>query len=142
MHPIERLRYVARVSGVSQAMLVREAAGALASFSYEPHGLVTACRRMISRHPVSGPLVGLSARVLSASEPIEEPYQCMGAPDDDTTTVQQGINNLRGFRLGSRPAHDGSPVGLSGLHAARNSCICAASESASSVRTRSSSSAS
>lgn len=88
MHPIERLRYVARVSGVPQAMLVREAAGALASFSYEPHGLVTACRRMISRHPVSGPLVWLSARVLSASEPIEELYLCMDALDDDTTAVE------------------------------------------------------
>ena len=51
MHPIERLRYVARASGVPQAILVRETAGALLSFSSEPHELVTACRRMISRQP-------------------------------------------------------------------------------------------
>ncbi len=88
MHPIERLRYVARVSGVPQAMLVRETAGALASFSYEPHGLVTACRRMVSRHPASGPLLWLSSRVLSAGEPIEELYECMDALDDDTTAVE------------------------------------------------------
>lgn len=88
MHPIERLRYVARISGVPQAPLVRETAGALASFSYEPHGLVTACRRMISRHPASGPLLWLASRVLAAGEPLEELYDCMDALDEDMTAVE------------------------------------------------------
>jgi hypothetical protein len=69
-------------------MLVRETAGALASFSYDPHGLVTACRRMIARHPESGPLLWLAARVLTAPEPIEELYDCMDSLDDDATAVE------------------------------------------------------
>lgn len=66
-------------------MLVREAAGALMSFSREPHGLVTACRRMISRQPSSGPLVWLASRVLSAGDPIRELRVCLDALDEDST---------------------------------------------------------
>jgi hypothetical protein len=88
MHPIERLRYVARASGVPQAVLVREAAGALASFSREPQGLVTACRRMLARQPGSGPLLWLGARVLAASDPLAELRRCMDALDDDPTGTE------------------------------------------------------
>ena len=38
MHPIERLRYVARASGADQAVLVRETAQALAAFRDDPSG--------------------------------------------------------------------------------------------------------
>ena len=48
MHPIERLRYVARASGASQRAIVQETASALASFGSDPQGLVTACRRIVS----------------------------------------------------------------------------------------------
>ena len=72
MHPIERLRYVARASGADQAVLVRETAGALAAFADDPAGLVTACRRIVSRHPGSGPLWWLCSRVLTATEPMRE----------------------------------------------------------------------
>ncbi len=88
MHPIERLRYVARASGVPQQLLVRETAGALASFAGEPHGLVTACRRMISRQPASGPLLWLASRVLSASDPVAELRDCLGALERDTTAYE------------------------------------------------------
>ena len=57
MHPIERLRYVARASGADQAMLVRETAGALAAFADDPAGLVTACRRIVVPPPGVGPAV-------------------------------------------------------------------------------------
>jgi hypothetical protein len=85
MHPIERLRYVARASGVPQSILVREAAGALLSFSREPHGLVTACRRMISRQPGSGPLLWLASRVLSSGDPGSELRACLDQLDTDQT---------------------------------------------------------
>lgn len=85
MHPIERLRYVARASGVPQAMLVRETAGALMSFTRDPHGLVTACRRMISRQPASGPLLWLASQVLSAGDPLDRLHECLDALDGDTT---------------------------------------------------------
>ena len=85
MHPIERLRYVARASGVPQSILVREAAGALMSFAREPHGLVTACRRMIGRQPGSGPLLWLASRVLISGEPGSELRDCLDALDQDKT---------------------------------------------------------
>jgi hypothetical protein len=68
MHPIERLRYVARASGADQALLVRETAAALGAFADDPPGLVAACRRIVDRHPTSGPLWWLCARVLTAPE--------------------------------------------------------------------------
>ena len=85
MHPIERLRYVARASGVPQPVLVREAAGALMSFAYEPHGLVTACRRMVSRQPTSGPLLWLASRVLASGDPVADLRRSLDLLDEDTT---------------------------------------------------------
>jgi hypothetical protein len=74
VHPIERLRYVARSSGAPQAVLVRETAGALAALGFDPPGLVTACRRILDRHPVSAPLWWLSARVLTSNDPMNEAW--------------------------------------------------------------------
>ena len=85
MHPIERLRYVARASGADQAMLVRETAGALAAFADDPAGLVTACRRIVSRHPGSGPLWWLCSRVLTATEPMREAWTASDELDEDRT---------------------------------------------------------
>jgi hypothetical protein len=72
MHPIERLRYVARASGGDQRMLVRETAGALRGLGFDPAGLVVACRRIVARHPTSGPMWWLCASVLAAPDP----YRC------------------------------------------------------------------
>src|SRR5438067_2082329 len=85
MHPIERLRYVARSSGASQDVLVRETAGALAALGFEPAGLVTACRRIIDRHPVSGPLWWLAARVLTANDPDNEAWNAADEITNDDT---------------------------------------------------------
>ena len=85
MHPIERLRYVARSSGADQEMLVRETAGALASLGFDPAGLVTACRRIIDRHTTSGPLWWLCAKVLTAPDPRQEVWRVAEAVSDDTT---------------------------------------------------------
>lgn len=85
MHPIERLRYVARASGAPQSALVSETAQALASFSRDPHGLVTACRRIVSRQPTSGALVWFAARVLAAGDPSSEVWEAAGEIEADTT---------------------------------------------------------
>ena len=79
MHPIERLRYVARASGGDQRMLVRETAGALRGLGFDPAGLVVACRRIVERHPNSGPMWWLCATVLSAPDP----YRCAAGLADD-----------------------------------------------------------
>ena len=85
MHPIERLRYVARASGGDQGLIVRETAGALASLGFDPPGLVTACRRIIERHPTSGPLWWLAARVLTAGDPVAEAWRAADEIDADPT---------------------------------------------------------
>jgi hypothetical protein len=85
MHPIERLRYVARATGYPQSMVVGEAARALASFTSDPQGLVTACRRLVSRQPGSAPLVWLCARVLTAGDPRVEIRAALDELEADRT---------------------------------------------------------
>lgn len=70
MHPIERLRYVARSSGADHRLLVRETASALRGLGAEPHELVVSARRIVQRHPTSGPLWWLCARLLTAPDPL------------------------------------------------------------------------
>jgi hypothetical protein len=66
-------------------MVVRETAGALAGLGLDPAGLVTACRRIVERHPTSGPLWWLCARTLTAAEPLAEAWRCVEAIEEDTT---------------------------------------------------------
>lgn len=101
MHPIERLRYVARASGVDQTLLVTETAQALAAFRDDPAGLVSATRRIVDRHPTSGPLWWLCARVLTSPDGQNEAWQAVdelmadptaqelafGIPEDATVCV-------------------------------------------------------
>lgn len=71
-----------------QAVLVREAGGALMAFTQDPHALVTACRRMIARQPTSGPLVWLASRVLTAGDPADELRSSLDLLDADTTAIE------------------------------------------------------
>lgn len=87
MHPIERLRYVARAGGVDHAALAEEVARALAGFVDDPSGLVTACRRIIDRHPTSGPMWWLAARVLATNDPRAEAFRCVSTLQDDKTAA-------------------------------------------------------
>ena len=88
MHPIERLRMVARAAGEGPALLAQEAAGALAAFAGDPAGLVTACRRLVDRQPTSGPIWWLSARVLASDDPTGEAWRAAEElSDDDTPSV-------------------------------------------------------
>ena len=86
MHPIERLRYVARATGAGPGLLVREAAGALAAFADDPAGLVTACRRLVQRHSTSAPVWWLAARVLEAADPMQEAWAAAEEIDEDPTS--------------------------------------------------------
>ena len=88
MHPIERLRHVARAHGAGPSLLVREAAGALAGFGHDPPGLVTACRRLVDRHPEVGPMWWLAARVLAAGDPISEAWAAAEELEDDTSGAE------------------------------------------------------
>jgi len=89
MHPIERLRYVARSGGnVDQEMLVRETAGALASLDFDPAGLVTSCKRVLARHSTAGALWTLSARVLTATDPMAAAWRLTDELADDPTAKE------------------------------------------------------
>lgn len=85
MHPIERLRFVARATGAPADDVVREAAASLAGFADDPVSLVTACRRLIDRHPTNGPIWWLCARTLVAADPADEPWRCHGELHADPT---------------------------------------------------------
>jgi hypothetical protein len=88
VHPIERLRAVARSSGAEQGLLVRETAGAMAALGDDPAGLVTASRRILERHPAAGALWWLCARVLTAGDPVAEAWRAVDDLDDDPTPAE------------------------------------------------------
>jgi len=75
MHPIERLRMVARASGHDPGMVAREAAAALAGCADDPMALVTACRRLVDRQATAGPVWWLAARVVAAADPGSEAWR-------------------------------------------------------------------
>lgn len=85
MHPIERLRFVARATGAPADDVVREAAASLAGFAGDPASLVTACRRLIDRHAANGPVWWLCARTLVAPDPADEAWRCLDAYVADPT---------------------------------------------------------
>ena len=76
MHPIERLRYVARATDAPPDDVVREAAGSLARFASDPVSLVPASRRLVDRHPANGPIWWLCGRALLAPDPADEVWRC------------------------------------------------------------------
>jgi hypothetical protein len=88
VHPIERLRYVARSSGGDQRMLVRETAGAIAGLQLDPAGLVVACRRIVERHPSSGALWWLCAHLVTSTDPFREAWGLSDHIEEDPTADQ------------------------------------------------------
>lgn len=85
MHPIERLRWVARADGEDLSLLVQEAAAALSGFADDPAALVTACRSLVDRHPAAGPVWWLAARCLMSGDPVAEAWQAADALGRDRT---------------------------------------------------------
>lgn len=85
MHPIERLRYVARATHVPGDVLARETAMALADFVGDDAGMLIACRRILDRQPTSGPLVWLAAHALGAPNQRKALWDAVEALEDDST---------------------------------------------------------
>lgn len=115
VHPIEHLRYVARAQGADAASLAVETAHALGSMHFDPSGLVVACRRIVERHPFSGPLWWLCCGVLNSSEPFEAvweladrvgcdetPSRLAAALPDDADVVTIGAPDLIADALARR----------------------------------------
>src|SRR5205823_15129841 len=87
MHPIERLRWVARAPEGDLSLVAAEAAEALAAFAGDPAGLVIASRRLIERRPAAGPLWWLASRVLCSLEPGFEAVAAAADLEGDRTPV-------------------------------------------------------
>lgn len=85
MHPIERLRYVARARGADAESLVSETASALRGLGLDMSGLVVACRRIVDRHPTSGPLWWLCARILTSTDPMAAARAAVDEIEQDAT---------------------------------------------------------
>lgn len=82
---MERLRHLARATGAEPRSLVRETAGALRHLGDDPAGLLVACRRLVERHPTSGPLWWLCAHVVTAAEPYAVARRLADELDADRT---------------------------------------------------------
>lgn len=113
VHPIERLRYVARSSGAPQDLLIVESARALASFHDDPVGLVTACRRVVSRQLTCGGLWWLCSRMLCAPDPLDEARAVVGEVEADDT-ARQLAGHLASHDFGSEVAMRGPRVAMLG----------------------------
>ncbi len=86
MHPIERLRFVARSRGADAELVAAEAAWALADLAAtEPAALVAACRRLLEHQPDCGPLWWTAACVLGSPDPVAEAARCAEQLVDDPT---------------------------------------------------------
>jgi len=84
VHPIERLRYVARAGWAGPGALGAEAAYALAELAeHEPAAVLPACRRLLERNPSCGPLWWVAARLCSAGDPAAEAERCVEELEED-----------------------------------------------------------
>jgi hypothetical protein len=111
VHPIERLRFVARAGDGDGAFLAAEAAEALAGLACEPRALVTACRRLLDAHPTRGPLWWVAARVLAGPDPVAAALEARALIGDDDT-----VEELAGcLPAGAVVVAEPSPVALGAL---------------------------
>ncbi|MDA8033746.1 MAG: hypothetical protein M0T71_06225 [Actinomycetota bacterium] len=111
MHPIERLRFVARSTGAPPAELAFEAAEALASLAREPRALVPACRRLLEAQPHNAPLWWVSAHVLAAVDPEGVAQECARRLLGDLTPLELTY----ALPAGARVAIEAAASALAGL---------------------------
>jgi hypothetical protein len=79
VHPIERLRWIARAEGESATTIAAEAAWTLGELGAEdPVAVLTASRRLVERHPGCGPLWWVCAHLLAADDPYETARRISG----------------------------------------------------------------
>jgi hypothetical protein len=91
VHPIERLRAVARARDVEQTLLASEAASVLGSLAFDPMSLLTSCRRLIDRHPAAGALWWACARLLAADDARVEARRIALDLDDDPARIDLSL---------------------------------------------------
>lgn len=92
MHPIERLRYVARASDVPGDVLARETAMALAAFVGDDAAMLIACRRILDRQPSAGALVWLAAHALGSPDPNKALWDAVDLLEEDQSLAALAYN--------------------------------------------------
>jgi hypothetical protein len=113
MHPIERLRYVARAGDLDATLLAQEAADALGSLAFDPRALVPACRRLIEFHPSCAPIWWVCARLLLARDVRDAAAVASELLCDDATSEELAAH----FPAGATVVSDGGPTAVAGLAA-------------------------
>lgn len=88
MHPIERLRYVARAGDGEPGFLAREAVRALGDLARDPRALVMSGVRLVAAQPSCGPLWWGTSRVLAAPDPHDEERAVIEALESDFTAEE------------------------------------------------------
>ncbi len=72
MHPIERLRWIARTDDEPATTIAGEAAWTLGELgSEDPAAVLTASRRLVERQPTCGPLWWVCAHLVASADPFE-----------------------------------------------------------------------
>lgn len=100
MHPIERIRALARASWLDPKTVATEAADALGD-AYrwmDEAAAVSVARRLLAWHPYCGPLWWVCGRVLHAVDPVEEARSAVEALLDDTTALALDVALPEGAR--------------------------------------------
>ena len=85
VHPIERLRYVARAGSAPDRFLVAESVPGLGGFAHDPRVLLVALKGLITRQSDSPGLLALAAHMTQALEPIEAGWAFADSLTEDQT---------------------------------------------------------
>jgi hypothetical protein len=88
MHPMERLRHVARSGDIDPAVVVAETVDALTRLDPAPSELVTLCRNLVERSPTCGPLWWLCAHLLADPDSLACAWQLAEEVERDTTAAR------------------------------------------------------
>lgn len=100
MHPIERIRALARASWLDPKTVAVEAADALGD-AYrwmDEAAAVSVARRLLAWHPYCGPLWWVCGRVLHAVDPVEAARQVIATLLGDTTGLALDVALPEGAR--------------------------------------------
>jgi len=105
VHPIERLRWIARDRDEAPTTLAAEAAWTISDLVLEdPPAVVIACRRLVEFHPTVGPLWWVAATVLVAANPEQAARSAVDELLSDPTA------EMLAAALGEPGASDGTIV--------------------------------
>ena len=110
MHPMERLRHVARSGGIDPAIVVAETVDAVTSLRPTPSELVPLCRNLVERNPTCGPLWWLCAHLLAKPEGLADAWHLVDEIEGDDTPARLAERAARRRHRADRrlPGDDGS----------------------------------